>query len=313
MAAFVGTGLDSPDSSDPLASRGRAWLARIGVWLAFGLVAWFFGPRAWSILETRVAGAAKHSPLVDRDRVGFVVRPPWLEDALLVAVSRDLQPWLRGEAPILDDAAARELLAGLATVAWVEETRLERVFPDKFRVAFGLRRPVLAVRDETGKPLCLCDRHGTTLPWVDGTELPALVLRREGGSGSMQGRLGEKAPDDRVLAAAAIAVEWRDEIAPAVPDCPRLIEVDANNLGLRWAKAPEYPEIRVRLLRLDGAPVVFGYDHPLDSKWPRVPAATKARVLRSILQDFPGLAGLVAGDLRFELRWRSWLQPRQGS
>lgn len=304
---------DLADANGARMSPGRAWAFRLTVWTAFAVVAWLYGPRALEVLEHRVDGASRHSPLVDRDRVGFVAQPEWMNEPLLLAVSRDLQVWLRGEQPILDDAAARELLAGLATVPWVEETRLERVFPDKFRVVFGLRRPVVAVLEESGRPLCLCDKQGTALPWVDRHGLPAVVLRREGGETSMQGRLGERAPDDRVLAAAAVAVEWRDEIAPHVTGCPRLLEIDANNLGLRWAKAPEYPEVRVRLERRDGAPVVFGYDHPVGSKWPRVPAATKAKVLRAVLHDFPGLDGLVAGDLRFELRWRSWLQPRQGS
>ena len=309
----AGNGIDTTGSGT--ASRGSRgpWIARIVVYTSFLVVATMFGPRAWSVLESRVSGASRHSPIVDRDRVALVARPDWLSGPLLTAVTRDLQVWLRGEAPILDDSAARELMAGLATVPWVEETRLERVFPDKFKVAFGLRRPVIAVRDESGKPLCLCDKNGIALPFVDGCELPDVVLRREGGSVSMEGRTGEKVVDDRVLAAAAIAVEWRDELAPLVPLCPRLLEVDANNLGLRWAKAPEYPEIRVRLQREDGAPVVFGYDHPVGSKWPRVPVATKAKVLNAALQEFPSLRGLVAGDLRFELRWRSWLQPRQGA
>lgn len=306
-------GLDSAHMQEPSRPARSAWIARVAVYGTFLVVAWFFGPRALHVLETRVAGASKHSPLVDRDRVELLARPDWLQGPLLIAVTRDLQVWLRGESTILDDSAARELMAGLATVPWVEETRMERVFPDKFKVAFGLRRPVIAVRDETGKPLCLCDKNGISLPWVEDAGLPDVVLRREGGAQTMQGRTGEKAPDDRVIAAAAIAVEWRDELAPLVPGCPRLMEIDANNLALRWAKAPEYPEVRIRLQRVDGAPVVFGYDHPVDSKWPRVPVATKATVLKSVLQEFPGLAGLVSGDLRFERRWRSWLQPRQGS
>lgn len=309
----MGNGIDSIGSEVTANGSRGPWIARIVVYTSFVVVATLFGPRAWSILESRVSGASRHSPIVDRDRVALVARPEWLSGPLLTAVTRDLQVWLRGEAPILDDAAARELMAGLATVPWVEETRLERVFPDKFKVAFGLRRPVVAVREEGGKPLCLCDKHGIALPWVEGCELPDVVLRRDGGALSMQGRTGEQAPDDRVLAAAAIAVEWRDQLAPLVPGCPRLLEVDANNLGLRWAKSPEYPEIRVRLQREDGAAVVFGYDHPVGSKWPRVPVATKAKVLSAVLQEFPALRGLVAGDLRFEVRWRSWLQPRQGA
>lgn len=308
--ASVTNGLESTEHSP--SSRGP-WIARIVVYTAFVVVVWMFGPRALEVLEKRVSGASRHSPLVDRDRVELVARPPWLTGNLLTVVTRDLQVWLRGESPILDDAAARQLVSGLATVPWVEETRLERVFPDKFKVAFGLRRPVVAVRDEAGKPLCFCDKNGIALPFVEGVEVPDVVLRRDGGRPSMEGGIGEKAPDDRVLAAVQVAVEWRDELAPLVNGCPRLLEVDANNLDLRWAKAPEYPEIRVRLQRHDGAPVVFGYDHPVGSKWPRVPVATKAKVLNATLAEFAGLRGLVSGDLRFEVRWRDWLKPRQGA
>ncbi|MGE3173209.1 MAG: hypothetical protein AB7O97_11345 [Planctomycetota bacterium] len=291
----------------------RAWLARIVVWCAFAIVAWAFGPRALAVLQSRVEGAARNTPMVEFDKVGFLRRPDWMSDDLLVAVSRDLQPWLVGAAPILDDAEAKRLLAGLATVPWVAETRLERVFPDRFRIAFGLRRPVLAVRDELGRPLCLCDVAGTALPWVDGSDVPQVVLRREGGPGTVRGGLGEVVPDERVVAAAAIAVQWRDELAPLVPGCPRLLEVDTTNLGLRWVRSPEYPEVRVMLARDDGAPVVFGYGRPVDAPLPCVPIETKAKVLRAVLDEHPRLGGLVAGDLRFELRWRSWLQPRQGS
>lgn len=297
---------------DRAPDQGRAWAIRIAVWSAFLLVAFLFGPRAYTVLASRVEVAARHSPAVEFDRVGFVARPDWLADDLLLAVSRDLQPYLTGSAPILDDAAARQLLAGLATVPWVEETRLERVFPDRFRVVFGVRRPVLAIRDELARPLCLCDRRGIALPWVDRSGLPTLMLRREGGPGTIRGRMGEAIDDDRVLAAAAIAVQWRDELMPLVRDCPRLLEIDTTNLGLRYVRSPEYPEVRVALARDDGAPVVFGYGRPVGAALPCVPTAIKAKVLTAILQEHPGLHGLVAGDLRFELRWRSWLQPRQG-
>ncbi len=304
---------DAGTIDDGESSPGRAWAIRVAVWTAFALVAIAFGPRAVAVLASRVDRAEHNSPIVQFDRVGFVARPDWLADALLLAVSRDVQPYLVGSAPILDDQPARELLAGLTTVPWVEEARLERVFPDRFRVVFGLRRPVLAVRDELARPLCLVDRNGTALPWVDGTGLPNLVLRREGGSGTMRGRMGEVAGDDRVLAAVGVAVQWRDAIAPQVRDCPALLEVDTNNLGLRWVRSPEYPEVRVVLARGDGAPVVFGYGRPVGAALPCVPTVVKAKVLAAILQEHPGLEGLVAGDLRFELRWRSWLQPRQGA
>ncbi len=296
------------DREHPISPQSRVWLLRGLVWTVFAVVAYTVGPRALATLQSRVEGASRAGPVVEFGRVGYLARPEWMSDGLLVAVSRDLEPFLRGSAPILEEEPARELIAGLCRAPWVEEARLERAFPDKFRVRFGLRRPVLCVRDEDGAPLCLSDKHGVALPWVDGLDLPSLFLRREGGAGTMRGRLGEPAPDERVLAACRIAVEWRDELAPLVPGCPPLVEVDATNLGLRWARGPEYPEIRVMLRSEDGGRVVFGYGHPVDSSWPRVPVATKAKVLRAVLEGYPGLVGVGKADLRFENRWRSWLQ-----
>lgn len=302
------TSSSSPEQS----TRTRAWVARVVVWLAFIGTVIGFGPRAYTVLASRLDQHAQRSPMVELGLVGFVKRPAWLSEPLLLAVSRDLQPWLQGRMPILDEVSARKMLAGLRSVPWVEEARLERLFPDRFTVHFGLRRPVIAVRDAQGKPLCLCDRDGVTLPWVDGVELPLVVLRREGGAGTLACTLGEVANDERVPAAAAIAVEWRDEFVPLVPGCPRLLEIDTTNLGERWVRSCDYPEVRVHLQRDDGAAVVFGYDKPVGAVLPRVPVRTKAGVLRAILAEFPGLHGLVSGDLRFEVRWRTWLQPRQG-
>jgi len=156
------------------------------------------------------------------------------------------------------------------------------------------------------------DRDGIALPVLPGLNLPATVLRSEGGAEQLSFRHGEVVADERVLAAAAVAVEWRDEIAPLVPQCPDLVEVDANNLGERWISHPRYPELRVFLRRADGEAVRFGYDRGPDARRARVPSADKAYVLRAVLAKYPGLAGLTAGDLRFLVRWESWLQPRKG-
>jgi len=42
--------------------------------------------------------------------VGFVERPDWADRPLLLAISRDLSPWLHDEVPILDDAALQARL-----------------------------------------------------------------------------------------------------------------------------------------------------------------------------------------------------------
>lgn len=290
-------------------SPAARWVARVVVLGAFATTLWLCGPRAANVLAAKLRPDPARSPAVALDSVGFVARPEWMDGPLLLAVSASLSPWLQGELRILDEDGARLMVAGLRSVAWVADVGVERMFPDRFRLRVELRRPVLAVRDADGAPLCLVDRAATMLPWVD-TPLPVTFLHREGGAGTMVNTAGQVAGDPRVRAAAAIAVEWRDDVAPQVAGCPRLVEVDATNLGERWLRGPSYPEIRVKLARADGAGVVFAYDRPVDSPLPRVPTSTKVTVLGCILQRHPGLAGLVAGDLRLLRRWADYLQPR---
>jgi hypothetical protein len=277
---------------------------------AFFLTVWLFGPRAAEVLAARFERTAQNSPLVALDHVGFASRPDWVDQPLLLAMATEIGPWLQDEVPILDEVASRKLIAGLRTTPWVRDASLERVFPDRFRLRLELRRPVLGVRSGDGEPLCLVDRHGVAMPWVD-TPLPVTRLHREGGASTMAFQFGQVVEEGRVRAAAAVAVEWRDELAPLVPACPRLLEVDATNLGERWLRGRGHPEIRVALERNDGAGVTFAYDHPVDSVLSRVPVRTKATVLIKVLGKFPGLQGLIAGDLRMANRWEDYLQPRR--
>lgn len=300
------TELDDISRSSSPAAR---WSLRVFVLTAFVVTVWFCGPRAMNVLAARFQEASRNSPLVALDRVGFVERPEWMDKPLLLTVAAALSPWLSDEIPILDDVTIRRLRDGLATVVWVREATVERVFPDRLRVHVELRRPVLAVRDGNGNPLCLVDRDAIVLPWVD-TAVPVTFLHREGGSPTMAATPGRPATDARVRAAAGVVVEWRDEVAPLVPQCPALVEVDATNLGERWLRGPSYPEVRIKLRRADGAGVIFAYDRPVDSPLRRVPATTKATVLGNVLGKHPGLGGLIAGDLRFGRRWADYLQPR---
>lgn len=300
---------DARDAGRLPGSGGLRWFVRIFVLTAFALTVWLFGPRAVDVLAARFQQVSRSSPLVELDRVGIVARPDWMDPPLLLAVSTALSPWLFDEVPILDDGVLLRLRDGLQSVAWVRSASVERVFPDRLRLQVELRRPVLAVRDADGAPLCLVDREAVVLPFVE-TPLPITRLLREGGAPSMNVVVGRLAADARVRAAAAIVGEWHAEVAPLVAECPALLEVDATNLGERFARLPGLPEIRVVLRRGDGAGVGFAYDRPVDSPMVRVPAATKAAVLTSILAKHKHLDGLIAGDLRFRRRWADYLQPR---
>ena len=157
---------------------------RIFVVTAFALTVWLAGPRAADVLAARYEQVAATSPEVDLDQVGFVEEPAWLQGPLLVAVAEDIGPGLQDRIAILDEVAGRKLRADLETSAWVREAALTRVYPDRLRLAVDLRRPVLAVRAGDGAPLCLVDREGTMLPFVD-ADLPLGQLHREGGSPTM--------------------------------------------------------------------------------------------------------------------------------
>lgn len=292
-----------------MSSNPSMWAVRVFVLGAFAATVWFCGPRAAEVLAAKFGNGAQPGPKVALDRVGFVERPDWMSDEMLVSVSETLSPWLSDEVGILDEATAMRLRDGLQSTPWVREVRVERAFPDRFRLHLELRRPRLAVHAGDDRPLCLVDDAGYMLPWMQ-TRLPLLRLYREGGSPTMEVRYGEPAREPRVRAGAMVAAEWRDEIAPQVRDCPTLLEIDATNLGERWLRGVQYPEVRVVLARGDGEAVSFLFGRPPESNLPRVPASTKATVLSKVLASHPGLEGLTAGDLRLSRRWADYLQPR---
>ncbi|MFO1078758.1 MAG: hypothetical protein U1E73_13635 [Planctomycetota bacterium] len=288
------------------------WALRIFVLSAFAATVWLAGPRAVDVLAARYQQLTEQSPAVDLDRVAFLHQPTWLDRPLLLAIAKDIGPELQASIAILDEVAARRLQEQLGRSPWVRGAALTKQLPDRFRVEIDLRRPVLEVQDGDGVPLCLVDAEGVALSHV-AAGLPFVRLYREGGNPTLRTVAGTRIGEPRVLAAVGIAVEWRDQMVPLVPEAPKLLEVDATNLGEHWMQGRSYPEIRVALERDDGQPVIFFYGRPVDTALPRVPIATKAGVLAKILAAHPKLAGLIAGDLRLKNRWADYLQPRAAS
>lgn len=293
---------------------GSVWPARLVVLLTLGVVLWVAGPKAYHVLAARLDAAPDGGPLVDLDLVGFGERPDWLKGPLLLAVARDLSPRLAEKVHLLDRAAAQRVERRLLASPWVKGVRLREERPDRFQVSLDLRRPVVEVEAPGGR--LLVDRDGVCLPPArPSSGLPRVVLTglpEYGGRTGPAVRFGMPHPDPAVRAAAAVAVEWRDEMVPLVPGAPPLVEVDTSNLDYRFLDEARVSEVRVGLRREDGGVVYLAYGRPPGARLERVPVATKARVLQRILDHAPGLMGLRGGDLRFENRWRDWLLPQPG-
>jgi hypothetical protein len=304
----------------------RTWILRCAVLLVFALLVWQFGPKAWVVLSARLGGAA--SITVDLDRVGLSPEgrggstarvPAWLRDnpALFRAVLEEISPCLKTRVRLDDEVALTRVAGVLNGMSWVSDVRVRPADGGGFRLSLELRRPVLEVVPDgaavgrvppvyvTAEGICLS--HGEY-------DLDSGLPRCRMISGSTPGSLplyilGKRHPDSRVIAAAAVAREWRDEMIPLVPGAPRLVGVDASNLHYRLLADRRTSQVRVALRRSDGGVALFDYGLPPGQPITRVAVADKAAVLSKVLDRHPGLAGVSQADLRFVNMWENWVRP----
>jgi len=296
------------------------WVIRTTVLTAFAVVLWFFGPRAYEAMSARVGGS---TAWVDLDRVALRDGPAWLQGnpALVRSVLSELSPALRGELRQDDEAGLLRVAQDLQAASWVLAAKLRPAHPDRFQLALELRRPVLEVVPDGAAAgrvnAVFVSADGVCMwraPGAGASGLPECRLLEGVVPGSLPVyQIGQEHPDPRVLAAASVAAEWRDEIHTRLTVAPQLLEVDASNLDYRLVADPSYSEVCVVLRRRDGGVASLAYGHPPQSPFPRVANEDKARVLGKILKRFPGLNGLDKGDLRFVNLWENWLRPRPPS
>lgn len=287
------------------------WLVRIVVLGAFVATLILAGPTAWrsASAQLRRAGGGGAGVPVAMDRVSAFHGPDWLRGPLLRVVLEDLEPRLRGEVRLMDDDGARRARERISKSPFVTDVRLERSFPDRFRVMLDLRRPeVQIVADEA--VVALLDADGHTMPAFGiPVDLPQVVV--DGYSPPVPlgaARIGAAFPDPRIVAAAAVAREWREIVAPEVgAAAPPLQAVDARNVGWHWIADLSTSQMMVGVGTVDGRTCWFHYGLA-DVDGGRIGAATRAEVLRSVVAAHPGLRGLVAGDLRLRNRWRDLLR-----
>lgn len=305
------------------------WLPRLLVLSALVLTLVIAGPRAWRAVAARIeaqaAGSAARSPLVATDRLGSIDGPPWLRGDLLRAFLTDLEPLLRGSVRIMDEPAARALRERLLTSAWVRSVSIDRAFPDRFRVHFDLRRPVarlIGSAAEGSHTLAVFDADGVPLP-TRGVELPELpIVALEGAAPAFDRttlEAGVASVDRRILAACAVAAEWRDELAPLLPEVPALRAIDPRNVDYGLVADPHYARVLVGLQRGTGgsgdqqrgrevdAGLAWFHHGVAQRHGGAVSPATRAEVLRQILAERPGLVGVDGGDLRLRNLWRNSL------
>jgi hypothetical protein len=297
----------TPREAESGTALGR-WAVRLFV--VGGLVAtlWFAGPRAWRIASARFALDVQDRVAVPLDRIGPVVAPPWVDGPMLRAVLEDLEPRLRGEVALMDEGGAQAARARIAASPFVREVRFERRFPDRFLVDLDLRRPEVEVVSE-GRRIAALDGSGVVLPvgplplglptvGVDGF-VPAVPVAAF--------EVGRPVPDPRLAAAAAVAQEWRERVAPHVgAGVPRLAHVDPRNVGWNYVADAKTSRIIVGLERAMGGVAWFHYGLAEVDGGP-VGAEQRAGVLASVLAEHPGLHLVVRGDLRLKNLWRDYI------
>jgi len=293
-------------------SGAGLWTLRALVFLALVLTLWFAGPRSLAVLAASFDEPISRGPKVQLERVAVVMAPAWLRGEVLRNLLIDFEPRLRGEIPLLGEVQALELKARLEASPWVKSASLTRAYPDRFRVEFRVRRPLLSVRLE-GRTIALIDESGIALPPVVEIVDLARTTIHHGGAALKRTQLvfGEAFPDPRVQAAARVALEWREQVAPGFADLPSLREVDASNLGGRYVADLNYSEVLIGV-DADGADdeMVFLHYGRASSDGGAVPVATKREVLAKILAEHPGLKGLRTADLRLRSLWRERLSYR---
>lgn len=295
------------------------WIVRAVVGAALVITLWLAGPQAYTVLAARVGTALRDAgPSVAISQVGVLGSPDWLEGPVLERVLFDLEPVLRGRLGWYDEAGIAELKRLAELSPWVRSAVLRRREPGQFALDLDLRRPLLGVVSKSHL-VALLDRDACVLPVPRRRpELPIVDLPEVLVESTMA--RGEVCADPMVVVAAHVAAEWMDQVLPrlaagasgAASAPPRLLQIDANNLGGRFLADPHYSEVVVALEAADGATVWAHYGRAESDGGP-VAAETKAWVLGQILADHPGLRGLGAIDLRLRNRWRDCLVARVGA
>jgi len=234
--------------------------------------------------------------LVDSSRLESFDLPVWAPPFW----KEEAQKALRGGSvfPVSDSQGLAEVEARIAALPFVEKVSpASRRFPRSIGAKVEMRRPVALVRTE-GK-LYAVDAHAVLLPGKPAEPgggfafpLPTLTSQR-GVFPQLPSRLGEAWNDPSVREGVAAALEL-DPILDLRPGF-RIVEIDLTNLGgLRNRLESEIA------LRTDRDVRILWGRSALSQPYGELAPEAKIANLVRVLEEYPGLKGVVELDLRFD-------------
>jgi len=273
--------------------------------------------------------------------------PNWLEPPMARALFASYQRVAGEPMSTLSGADVEAYRARVEALPWIRSVQLTRSLPRGVSLDLVLERPELLRMIGPGsagpgpKPrgvqLELVGHGGIRLP-VDATRGGLETLSAErfalpfAGAELAPGPLrvplllgarlvSDSGLDPAVRAAAAIAEILRDELLPHTRELlarrevdqwvPRIHGIDVSNARSRLVRRPLEAEYRVVVADRGGRAVYLSWGHDPDGEYEVIPWRVKARVLATVLTQYPGLRDIAAADLRFPNRWRDRVVPRR--
>jgi hypothetical protein len=288
------------DSADALSGReagpSKGWL-RGFPWVAAGLAACLAVCCAVLLKITWRAGrelaffqvsAAETAPLAVPDWIP----PEWTAEARAVISRHD-------GFSIFDDDAIAELCNDLKQLPWVRDVReAERGLPRTLKLAIAPRTPIALV--ETKNSLILVDAEGTVLPpaYFPASRLENLPRIVKWRGEFAEPDAGARWNDDAVLDGLSVSQRLPDlyfsKLATFAPEF-RISRIDVSNVG----GVIDRKDSEILLVTTGGVRIKWGRA-PRSAKFGELPVESKFKNLARILQDYPGLNGVGAINLRFD-------------
>lgn len=220
--------------------------------------------------------------------------PDWLPKNVAVAIAKDVQDLDARSIfePGMNDAMARALARSSPWIRRVE--RVEKVYPNRARIALEIERPVLAYEKGIDRYLIAADgkvllRDAAASP----TAFPFPILEVIGARPEHALDLGSITKDPGLRAAAEVAQQIEDL---SLEDRELFWSIEPVALDLDVASGPDRKDVAKEevYIRIRGNPVLIRFGRSPSSQFGPLdrPIEDKIDHLRQLLKNFPKLIGL---------------------